>query len=77
MDLHKEKTGKYYSKISQIPVDDECQDFIMTMKRSKSGFEIQAQFHENDNTVRWVVNQDGVIEELLDSGPGDLDDLEF
>lgn len=71
----KKQTGNLYKKSSEMPVDNECQGFYLHQKRTSKGYEIMAQFHENENTVRWSINQDGIIEEHLDE---DIDvDLEF
>lgn len=72
---HKQKSGAFYKKAREIPLDSECDGFFLTQKKSEKGFEIMAQFHENESTVRWVINQDGVIEELLD--PEYDEDLQF
>lgn len=71
----KETKGQYYKRASDIPVDSACQGLLLGQNRTDSGYEIMAQFHENESTVRWTINQDGVIEEHLD--PEYNDDLEF
>jgi len=71
----KKETGAYYKRASELPVDAFCQGFMLTQKRTQEGYEIIAQFHENDTTVRWSVNRQGVVEEHLD--PEYNDDLEF
>jgi hypothetical protein len=72
---HQKKTGKFYRNTGELDVDDECQGFSLSQKRSDQGLEIMAQFNENDSTVRWTINQDGVIEEHLDGE--EMEDLEF
>lgn len=72
---HKKKTGAYYRKASEMPVDQYCDGFLLAQNATKGGYEIMAQFHENENTVRWTINQDGVIEEHLDAEYDD--DLEL
>lgn len=67
---HHKKTGSYYKRTSDMPVDSYCQGFMLAQNRAKDGYEIMAQFHEGESTVRWTVNQAGVIEEHLD---GDYD----
>jgi hypothetical protein len=67
---HHRKTGAYYKRTSDMPVDSYCQGFLLAQNRTKNGYEIMAQFHEGESTVRWTVNQAGVIEEHLD---GDYD----
>jgi hypothetical protein len=56
-------------------VDDNCEGYRLRHNRTNDGYEIMAQFHEDENTVRWTINQDGVIEEHLD--PELDEDLEF
>jgi len=56
-------------------VDEYCDAYRLRHNRTSEGYEIMAQFHEDENTVRWTINQDGVIEEHLD--PEFNDDLEF
>jgi hypothetical protein len=71
---HRQKTGAYYKRTSDMPVDSYCQGFMLAQNRTKDGYEIMAQFHEGESTVRWTVNQAGVIEEHLDSDyDGELD----
>jgi hypothetical protein len=74
-DKHRAKTGSYYKRTAEIPVDAYCQGFLLSLRpKSPDTYEIMAQFHENETTVRWTVNQDGVIEELLDGDySGELD----
>lgn len=72
---HKQKTGKFHRKVKELGIDDACQGFILAQKRVEGGYEIMAQFHEGESTVRWTINQDGVIEEHLDSEYED--DLDF
>jgi hypothetical protein len=64
---HRQKTGELYKRTSEMPVDSYCQGFMLAQNRTKNGYEIMAQFHEGESTVRWTVNQAGVIEEHLDS----------
>jgi hypothetical protein len=65
----KEKTGEYYRKAKDIPVDEYCEGFQLGQKFLPNGFEIVAQFHEGDASVRWTVNQDKVVEEHYDEDP--------
>lgn len=70
----KKKTGKFYRHSSEMPVDDACQGFILAQRRTEEGYEIMAQFHEGESTVRWSINQDAVIEEHLDpTADADID----
>ncbi|MGZ3694752.1 MAG: hypothetical protein ACXWQO_11255 [Bdellovibrionota bacterium] len=72
--IHKQKTGKFYRHSSELPVDDACQGFILAQKRTEEGYEIMAQFHEEETTVRWTINEQGVIEEQLDpNADADID----
>jgi hypothetical protein len=73
---HKKKTGKFYRHASEMPVDDACQGFKLAQKRTEEGFEIMAQLTEGESTVRWTINAEGVIEELLDPESSDQD-LDF
>ncbi|MGE3260447.1 MAG: hypothetical protein AB7K68_01595 [Bacteriovoracia bacterium] len=71
---HKKKTGKFYRHSSEMPIDDACQGFILAQKRTEEGYEIMAQFHEQESTVRWTINDQGVIEEHLDpNADADID----
>jgi hypothetical protein len=72
---HRQKTGKFFTRASEMPLDDACQDFKIAQKRTQEGYEIRAEFSEGDSTVRWSINQDEVMEEHLDPNT-DLD-LEF
>lgn len=74
-EARKKKSGTYYKRPSDMPVDDYCQGLLLGQNKTETGYEIMAQLHENENTVRWTINQDGVIEEHLD--PEYNDDLEF
>lgn len=72
--IQKKKTGKFYRHSKELPVDDECQDFILKQSRTEDGYEIMAQFHEGESTVRWSINAEGVIEEHLDpNADADID----
>lgn len=67
---HHRNSGSYYKRTSDMPVDSYCQGLLLAQSRTKGGYEIMAQFHEGETTVRWTVNQAGVIEEHLDSDYG-------
>lgn len=67
---HRQKTGSLYRRTSDMPVDSYCQGLMLAQNRTKDGYEIMAQLHEGDTTVRWTVNQAGVIEEHLDGDYG-------
>jgi hypothetical protein len=70
---HREKTGSYYQRTSDMPVDAYCQGLMLAQNHTSEGYEIMAQLHEGESTVRWTVNQAGVIEEHLDGDySGDL-----
>lgn len=67
---HLKRTGSFYSRTSDMPLDSHCQGLFLAQNRTRDGYEIMAQFHEGESTVRWTVNQSGVIEEHLDSDYG-------
>jgi hypothetical protein len=62
----KAKTGEYFRKASEFPLDSECDGFMLHQKKTPQGFELMAQFHENEFTVRWTINEKGVIEEHME-----------
>lgn len=74
MESYRERHGRYPKRSAELPVDAACNGFFLGLHRTTEGYELMAQFHENDQTVRWTVNQDGVIEEHLDE---EIEDLEF
>ncbi|MCO5142861.1 MAG: hypothetical protein M9962_07215 [Oligoflexia bacterium] len=52
--------------LSDLALDNECNRIRIQRKKTEDGFEILGEFHKNENTVRWSVNQHGVIEEHLE-----------
>ena len=71
---HRKKTGRYFRKVQDLPLESPCNGFILRQKRTPSGYEILAELHEDETAVRWSVNEKGVIEEHLDSeGEPDLE----
>ena len=70
-----ESTGKYFRKVSELSLDGSCQGFLLAMKHRKGGYLVTAQFHSEETTVRWTINQDGVIEDYLD--PQMDDEIDF
>lgn len=68
-----EKHRRYPKRSAELPIDAACQGLFLGLRRTGAGYELMAQFHENEQTVRWTVNQDGVIEEHLDEEIGDLE----
>ena len=72
---YRKKTGKAARKFSELPIDDACNGFRVSQKKTNDGFEIIAQFNEGDFTVRWSINQDQIIEEHLDPSLSDDEDL--
>ena len=72
---HKEAKGRYYGRASDLPVEAYCEGFVLSQAPIEGGYEISAQFHDNEQTVRWSVNHDGVIEEHLGSSLDD--DIDF
>jgi len=65
------KTGKFARRLKDLPIDRYCSDFLMAQSGTNSGYEIRAEIRENEQTVRWSVNEKGVIEEHLE---GDNED---
>lgn len=66
MELRKQKTGKPYARASEIPSQKYCSDFKLSLGEAEAGgYEITAAFSDGDNTVRWSINESGVIEEHL------------
>lgn len=74
-EIRKRKTGKYARKVRDLPVDSYCNGFLMSQGGTEAGYEIRAELRESETTVRWSVNQQGVIEEHLD--PETEPDLEL
>ncbi len=70
------KTGKYYRRTVDMPLDSFCQGFLLAQTNTPEGYEILAQFHEDEQSVRWSVNENGEIDEHLDAGD-EYEDLEF
>lgn len=73
---HIKSKGKPYRKTSDMPVDAYCQGIMLAQIGTPGGYEIMGQIHRDESTVRWTINQEGVIEEHLDNAPSDAD-LEF
>jgi hypothetical protein len=69
---HKQKTGKYARRVRELPIDGDCSGVLLAQSHSASGYEIRGEIREDDTTVRWSVNEKGVIEEHLDPS-SDLD----
>ena len=65
---YRKKTGKWARRVKLLPLDEYCDDYRMTQSGTPTGFEIRAELRENETTVRWSVNEQGVIEEHLDGG---------
>ncbi len=76
MERIRKKTKRYPRKASELPVDDVCQSFSLAIQPIEGGYEVVAQFNENEQTVRWSINHDAVIEEH-EGGEGEMDDLEL
>jgi tRNA isopentenyl-2-thiomethyl-A-37 hydroxylase MiaE len=71
---HRRRTGKLASKISELNIDAYCDGLSVKQRRTSTGYEILAEKREDENTVRWSVNEHGVIEEHLDAAPdGELE----
>ncbi len=73
MEAFKEKNKRYPRRTRQLNLDDECPGYHMAIKTEAEAYELMAQFHEEEQTIRWSVNQEGTIEEHLDEGMDDLD----
>jgi hypothetical protein len=69
----REKTGEYYRRARDLPIGNKCDDLQVGQKFTADGFEIIAQFHEGESTVRWSVNQDKVVEEHYEEAGNDLE----
>ncbi|HEY8279210.1 MAG TPA: hypothetical protein VIH99_06290 [Bdellovibrionota bacterium] len=71
----KKRTGHYARKVHDLAIDAVCDGFLLAQVGTRSGYEIRAEKREDEKTVRWSVNEKGVIEEHLD--PESTPDLEF
>ena len=70
--LGKSQKGGDKVPLSALNVDSNCHGLALKRhKTEKGGSEILAEKREDDNTVRWSINEQGVIEEHLDAGPDD------
>ena len=65
---YRKKTGKFARRVKQLPIDEYCDDYLIAQHGTPTGYEIRAELRENETTVRWSVNEQGVIEEHLDGG---------
>ncbi|RYZ94153.1 MAG: hypothetical protein EOP11_26780 [Proteobacteria bacterium] len=74
-ELRKEKEGETYKRAADIPGKKYCGAYKMGLSKGDAGYEISAEFSDDDQTVRWSIGEDGVIEEHLD--PKYDDDMEF
>lgn len=72
---YRKKTGKWARRVKQLPLDEHCDDFLMAQAGTPTGFEIRAEIRKNETSVRWSVNEEGVIEEHLDGGSDEYLDL--
>ena len=68
---YRKKTGKPARKLKELPLVKYCSDFLMAQKGTATGYEIRAEIREDDQTVRWSVNEKGVIEEHLEGESSD------
>lgn len=75
MELRKEKEGEAYKRAADIPGKKYCSDYKLSLNGTEKGYEITAELTDDDQTVRWSIGEDGVIEEHLD--PGYDDEMEF
>src|SRR3989338_1203428 len=74
-ETHHKKTGRYYRKTSDMPVDAYCQGIMLAQRGMEDGYEIMAQITTNETTVRWTINSQGVMEEHLE--PANDAEIEF
>ena len=70
---YKKKTGHYARKPRELEIDGECQGFLMAEQGTPTGYEVRAELREDETTVRWSVNEQGVIEEHLDGNDSEGD----
>jgi hypothetical protein len=71
---HRKKTGHFFRRVKDLPVDNDCGGYRLGQKGTPTGYEINAEIHGDDATVIWSVNEKGVIEEHLDpEGSADLE----
>jgi|GEM_PF-4573166 len=73
----RKKTGKYARRIKDLPIENNCSDFLMAQNRTNTGYEILAEIREDEHAVRWSVNENGVIEEHLEDGADPTNDDQF
>jgi hypothetical protein len=74
MEAHYKEKHAYYRTAGDIPADAYCPGLYLSLRHKQDGYEIMAQFHKDDNTVRWYIHQNGVMEEEVDP---QINDLEF
>ena len=73
-DLNRQKTGHYARRVKDLPLDSACGGLRLAQKGTATGYEINAEIHEDESAVVWSVNEKGLIEEHLDNeGQGDLE----
>ena len=65
-EAYRRKHGKYARRTRELPIDADCSGFNVGQKGTPTGYEIRAELREDDTTVRWSVNEKGLIEEHLD-----------
>lgn len=58
-----ESGGKYSSRISDLKVVDFCPDIHLHVRKKADGFNAIAQFHKDDQTVRWTMDEHGRVTE--------------
>jgi hypothetical protein len=74
-ELRKEKEGAPYKRAADIPSKKYCADYKLSLNDTEKGYEITAELTDDDQTVRWSIGEDGVIEEHMDTGYDD--EMEF
>ena len=74
-ELRKEKQGDTYKRAADIPSKKYCSNFKLSLNDTPQGYEITAELTDDDQTVRWSIGEDGVMEEHMDTGYDD--EMEF
>jgi hypothetical protein len=68
------RTGHYAKHVRDLPIDGDCNGIRLAQHGTTSGYEILGEIREDETTVRWSVNEKGVIEEHLEpEGQADLE----
>lgn len=62
-----EKTGKYQRKVSNLGIDEPCQGLRVQLKGNPQHYIAAITITENDTTVKWEVNERGIVTEFGDT----------